>query len=975
MRARSVRAAAAFSFVLSVVAAVTNPPLRSEDWNPVAALGHCKGDCDTDADCEAGLECVQRSGWEGVIQCSGDATHNMDYCIDKERAVEVGWSPERALEHCHGDCDTDTDCRPGLYCYERKGGAALPLCGGENLPEGMDYCIDPNHVVDKGWTSVEKRKGLLEHCHGDCDQDDDCAPGKGLKCILRDGNVLPKELEVCEGAKKTGMDYCVNMSPVDCHFAEWGPWTTCTKSCKRGNTSGAQSAQRLVTPPRNGGIPCPESNLVPIFQKKWRSCNQECCPGMWAEEFGQKCEKHTECNVGSQWETVAATPTSDRECADHTECKDEEYETEAPGTHADRKCWPCTKGFKCDGTVALVPCRAEQRRFQDEAGQTRCKRCAACPLGHIRTGCGGASAGRCVRCPAGFRRVGLYACEVCPKGTFEVDGAECKSCTPGRFSMKGATACTSCAAGSYQPESEQGNCLPCTGGWTHTAGPALAGHNSERVPPSLLLLWKAKTAGHVGCTAYTKCSDLQYQTVEGGKTTDRECEDHTVCEPGEYASTVAGTHHDRVCDTHSICEPGQQEAWAPTLHNDRECEAPKVCSHVTCRHEKHSCHTHHAFKEEIAKCAASPFRWRSSHVDQTRFTRPCQSWSGENVCDHKAKHWSIRVLHHKAEVECKRGHICKMEGDQCVCKQRYMDRPDSVTCGLADSSGPSGKPLPSHTEACFRLCRATNDAHACVVAQGFRDTVRPDISMCAVGTVETPRHEDWELCKSTAMDGIDGDVTSAIRYEVTGPVGAQMHGAQAGVPDVDTVLCSECTFVAAYEIFARGFPGNYMVVMSVCDAQENCAKGAFGVVLPEKTSRLSCSSLAKFRSISQYDDDADVCASSYCDAKHSAFPDNGRKKSYSWAKAHCESVGARLCTFDELASCQTCNIGCSHDARLVWSSSSKGCDEGEHVMEVRRHESVAHVHFKSRRSCRRDDELVGAVRCCADKVGQESSRH
>jgi hypothetical protein len=945
-----------------------NAQLVSKGWNPVASLGHCQGDCDSDKDCRSGLACVQRSGWKDVVECAGDAKHNMDYCIDAKRATVVGWSPTHALEHCHGDCDADSDCRSGLFCYQRRGGDALPHCAGMPLG-GMDYCVDPNHIVEKGWQSVEKRGGLLEHCHGDCDSDADCVPGKGLRCILRSGDVVPKALEACNGALKRNMDYCVNTSPVDCKLGAWSKWNACSKSCKRGDVSGSQSAKRLVTPPQFGGIPCKEKNVVPIWRKKWQACNTGCCPGFWAEEQGMDCVPHRTCK-GHEFQTRKPTATSDRVCERHTECLTSEYETAAPGTHHDRKCWPCTKGFRCDGSVSLVACSAQHNEYQDQTNQASCESCKSCPRGQIRVGCGGPSGGRCMRCPSGYHKVDRYSCEVCAAGTFAVDGAECRACTPGRYSMKGAKACTSCAAGSYQPESKQGTCLPCEGGWTHTTGPELEGHTSERPSSSLLALWKAKTAGHVGCTAYTVCSETKYETKAVSKVSDRECEDHTVCQDGEFASVVAGTHNNRVCSVHSICEPGKVEAWAATVHNDRECEAAKVCSHVTCRHEEHHCSTHKEFKRQVAVCAKNPFMWRSDHADQTKYQTPCQQWSTSNICDRKKSHWSVRVTHHKAEKECRRGHICAMEGNQCVCKQRYMDRPDAVTCQLANSDNPTNKPHPRHVEACFRVCRASGEAQACRVAAGFQDVVRPEIKMCAMGTIKVPRHEAWNLCKSTAMDNIDGDVTSAIRYAITGPIGA-MQG--VGAPHIDTALCEECTFVAAHEVFEKGFPGNYMVTMTACDAHENCAKGAFAVTVQDRASRLSCDTLPKFRSISKHDQDASVCASSYCDARYSAFPGNGQKKSYTWAKAHCESVGARLCTYKELASCQTCLTGCGHDARLVWSQTSEGCNAGEHVMEVGRPESADRAMFPSRRSCRKDDELKGSVRCCADSVGRDKS--
>jgi hypothetical protein len=48
---------------------------------PVGGCDQCQGDCDTDADCMAGLRCFQRTGnAAGAPGCSGPAEFDIDYC-------------------------------------------------------------------------------------------------------------------------------------------------------------------------------------------------------------------------------------------------------------------------------------------------------------------------------------------------------------------------------------------------------------------------------------------------------------------------------------------------------------------------------------------------------------------------------------------------------------------------------------------------------------------------------------------------------------------------------------------------------------------------------------------------------------------------------------------------------------------------------------------------------------------------------
>ena len=109
--------------------------------NPSTLLGVCEGDCDTDANCEAGLVCFQRSASEPVPGCSGDGSANWDYCVHS-LLVDVGGNPTQPLGACEGDCDTDAECEGSLTCFQRTGSEPVPGCPGQGTAS-WDYCIDP----------------------------------------------------------------------------------------------------------------------------------------------------------------------------------------------------------------------------------------------------------------------------------------------------------------------------------------------------------------------------------------------------------------------------------------------------------------------------------------------------------------------------------------------------------------------------------------------------------------------------------------------------------------------------------------------------------------------------------------------------------------------------------------------------------------------------------------------------------------
>mmetsp|Transcript_1601 Transcript_1601/g.3305 ORF Transcript_1601/g.3305 Transcript_1601/m.3305 type:complete len:309 (-) Transcript_1601:154-1080(-) len=81
----------------------------------------------------------------------------VDYCFDDGNRQGPPTNPPQAnngrtakyigdgdfsgnpLSECQGDCDTNADCKPGLFCWQRDPGESMPYCTGES--GGIDYCV------------------------------------------------------------------------------------------------------------------------------------------------------------------------------------------------------------------------------------------------------------------------------------------------------------------------------------------------------------------------------------------------------------------------------------------------------------------------------------------------------------------------------------------------------------------------------------------------------------------------------------------------------------------------------------------------------------------------------------------------------------------------------------------------------------------------------------------------------------------
>ncbi len=138
--------------------------------------GRCEGDCDYDSDCEDGLICFRRDGFETVPGCTGAGgsrdVKGKDFCISKGQTSTPAVMPSsmpttqmaelrvgpyeyslryyssqicnttNPCDRCTGWCSSDSDCALGLSCFTRNGNEPIPGCvtGGVGDISGKNYC-------------------------------------------------------------------------------------------------------------------------------------------------------------------------------------------------------------------------------------------------------------------------------------------------------------------------------------------------------------------------------------------------------------------------------------------------------------------------------------------------------------------------------------------------------------------------------------------------------------------------------------------------------------------------------------------------------------------------------------------------------------------------------------------------------------------------------------------------------------------
>ncbi len=253
-----------------------------------------EGACDSDAECDSGLVCMESSG----------AAYGLDWWIDVcvPEATSCHPSAAGSWNYCsasctcaegEGECDSDAECDAGLACQDNVGtlyGQSwwLDLC----MPEGAS--CHPGSLGDWNYCSASCTCGEGE---GQCDSDAECDPG--MVCAENVGSLYGQSwwLDLCmpEGAS--------------CHPGTQGDWNYCSATCTCAEGEGECDSDAEC----DAGLVC-QDNVGSLYGQDWwlDLCMPEgasCHPGTlgaWnycngtctcAEGEGQ-CDSDAECDGG-----------------------------------------------------------------------------------------------------------------------------------------------------------------------------------------------------------------------------------------------------------------------------------------------------------------------------------------------------------------------------------------------------------------------------------------------------------------------------------------------------------------------------------------------------------------------------------------------------------------------------------------------------------------------------------------------------
>lgn len=157
-----------------------------------------EGDCDSNSECQGGLVCLPNTGaiygFPAAVATCGLAPTTL--CL--REPGDWGYCSDPNCNLCTagvGDCDSNSECQPGLECRSNIGAnyglpAAMDVCV---IPTER---ICTKVVGDWGYCS-DPACGPCQVGEGDCDQNAECDPG--LFCAFNAGEPyqLPSNMDVC----------------------------------------------------------------------------------------------------------------------------------------------------------------------------------------------------------------------------------------------------------------------------------------------------------------------------------------------------------------------------------------------------------------------------------------------------------------------------------------------------------------------------------------------------------------------------------------------------------------------------------------------------------------------------------------------------------------------------------------------------------------------------------------------------------
>eukprot|EP00049_Salpingoeca_infusionum_P015832 m.311523 g.311523 ORF g.311523 m.311523 type:complete len:1588 (-) comp15957_c0_seq1:484-5247(-) len=361
------------------------------------------------------------------------------------------------------------------------------------------------------------------------------------------------------------------------------------------------------------------------------------------------CLAATQCDLDAQYESVAMTPTTDRECVNMTVCEAEEWEEYLPTLTSDRGC-----------SSAVQYCV----EFADVEKQ----QCTRCERGYWLS-----STSQCSACPTGNVCNGLTP-TACPLGMYQpfVGDGNCTACEPGTSAGTiGSPACSLCVGETFQPFYGEAFCQRMQSGYYGISQEDLPGFIGEKqcevgyaCAGGVRELCQAGTySASSGSTECLPCGPSGFSVVKGAKqcipisegfygvgegfkfTSSQACPEGHYCTGGVKKPCSVGTYQNEerqsrclACDSSSFLD--EEASAGPCLaipegfkgkgempYGDIEqCPPGSFCT----QGKEHECDTG-AFQPQRGQssCRACLF---NCPIGEVPSGRKCDAVTGETIC-------------------------------------------------------------------------------------------------------------------------------------------------------------------------------------------------------------------------------------------------------------------------------------------------------------------------------------------------------
>jgi hypothetical protein len=179
----------------------------SEDYcSESCVCGIGEGDCDGSTQCGAGLKCLFNTGDDYGFDPSTDVC---DCPLDSDNGSGSFCSATCPCEEGQGDCDNAEECEPGLLCYRDVGHVF-------GIEEEDDVCASCLPSEANGTIDFCNAGCPCDEGEGDCDSASDCAPGLSCILNVGADFGLDPDTDVCLACRPDSQVGHVNFCSADC---------------------------------------------------------------------------------------------------------------------------------------------------------------------------------------------------------------------------------------------------------------------------------------------------------------------------------------------------------------------------------------------------------------------------------------------------------------------------------------------------------------------------------------------------------------------------------------------------------------------------------------------------------------------------------------------------------------------------------------------------------------------------------------